>query len=252
MQPYECFLEIMPLSAAIEAKPEWDSDFTQDVYTNWVSSYVRRSGLYYRMRYQRFAFYVRGLFARDTGIGIDDVMDHDAWELWNAFSEQHNLNHYSVLMNYALSELDDYVEPKDDTTLNYVSSHELLARYMEHMEMVQRGELAADMPFVYQSLWRVWFDYTIDNTPDDIKRLRRISYPDYLKTTHWLRVRTAMLIAHGSRCQSKSCYGHDSYLGDEKWLHIHHVSYKNRGKERFDDLTVLCDQCHKQVHEGEK
>jgi HNH endonuclease len=29
----------------------------------------------------------------------------------------------------------------------------------------------------------------------------------------------------------------------------HHLSYANRGAERFEDLTLLCNTCHAKVHE---
>jgi len=32
-------------------------------------------------------------------------------------------------------------------------------------------------------------------------------------------------------------------------LHVHHLTYDNLGRELDDDLIVLCNDCHKQVHE---
>ena len=94
----------------------------------------------------------------------------------------------------------------------------------------------------------VWFNDWITNTPDDVSQLCRMPYREYLKTSHWRNVRNAMLMLYGCRCQGARCTNLDSYYGDEELLDVHHLTYANRGHERFADLALLCLSCHRLQH----
>ncbi|RMD62170.1 hypothetical protein D6833_07275 [Candidatus Parcubacteria bacterium] len=78
-------------------------------------------------------------------------------------------------------------------------------------------------------------------TDDDIRKLSRMSYDDFLSTQYWSIVRDYKIDATGGRCQK---------CGSENSLHIHHLTYAHRGEEfrHLDDLMVLCEKCHRDVH----
>ena len=63
----------------------------------------------------------------------------------------------------------------------------------------------------------------------------------YLKSKEWKEKRKKVLQRDNYRC--KKC-------GSKTNLHIHHISYKNIGKEPLDDLVTLCDNCHKKLHDS--
>lgn len=62
-----------------------------------------------------------------------------------------------------------------------------------------------------------------------------MDYLGYLKTDAWRKRRTAALKAAGNRCQV--CNGTER-------LEVHHRTYENLGREKPEDLTVLCHTCH--------
>lgn len=72
------------------------------------------------------------------------------------------------------------------------------------------------------------------------KHLRSMPYDEYLRTDHWQNKRASALEDAGYRCQI--CYS-------ERNLHVHHRTYKRRGHELPEDLTVLCSECHQHFHD---
>jgi len=72
-----------------------------------------------------------------------------------------------------------------------------------------------------------------------------MKYSQKLKNPKWQKLRLEILKAHDWQCQS---------CGDKKsTLHVHHLQY-HKGCEPWDysheDLTVLCETCHKYEHTG--
>ncbi|MDO8628045.1 MAG: HNH endonuclease, partial [Candidatus Diapherotrites archaeon] len=64
----------------------------------------------------------------------------------------------------------------------------------------------------------------------------REEYKEYLKRPHWQKTRLKKLESVGWQCES---------CGDtETELHVHHLTYKTKGRERLKDLKVLCRHCH--------
>lgn len=74
--------------------------------------------------------------------------------------------------------------------------------------------------------------------------LRTMPYHEYLKTPEWQARRLEHLRSVNFRCQV--CNRNDLPL------HVHHRTYEHRGEERFKDLIVLCEQCHKLFHDQGK
>ncbi len=73
-----------------------------------------------------------------------------------------------------------------------------------------------------------------------LKQLRTMTYDEYLKTEHWKHFRDEAMKFADYKCQL--CNKNDCKLI------VHHNNYQNRGKETFNDVIVLCEECHKKVH----
>lgn len=67
-----------------------------------------------------------------------------------------------------------------------------------------------------------------------------MEYSKYLKSEHWLTLRGIILRLYGNHCAL--CRGESS-------LEVHHNTYERIGKELFDDLVVLCRDCHQRHHD---
>ena len=74
-----------------------------------------------------------------------------------------------------------------------------------------------------------------------VRTLREMPYSEYLLTTHWQWTRRQRLRIAGYRCER--CHS------TRARLEVHHKTYERLGQERMDDLTVLCDGCHKETHD---
>jgi hypothetical protein len=72
------------------------------------------------------------------------------------------------------------------------------------------------------------------------QELNSLPYKEYLQTDHWKSLKKKALVLAGNSCAL--CQTKD------KQLHVHHKTYKNRGKETQKDLIVLCKDCHAKFH----
>jgi len=73
-----------------------------------------------------------------------------------------------------------------------------------------------------------------------IDAFNRMPYNEYLQTNHWFHFKAEALSASGYRC--KMCNISDSILS------VHHNNYDNRGRETFNDVVVICGDCHAKFH----
>ncbi len=62
-------------------------------------------------------------------------------------------------------------------------------------------------------------------------------YERYLEGDHWKAFSKKMLAEH-KQCQ----------ICELKSKHVHHLHYRNLGRERVDDMMVLCAKCHCFIH----
>jgi hypothetical protein len=67
-----------------------------------------------------------------------------------------------------------------------------------------------------------------------------VKYSDYLESPQWSMRRQIHLDQAANRCQLCNQNGNT--------LDVHHKTYERVGRERFDDLIVLCRSCHNRVH----
>ena len=66
------------------------------------------------------------------------------------------------------------------------------------------------------------------------------NYEEYLNSSDWSRIRTRILRRDNYKCR---------ICGSGINIQVHHLRYPDEwGKERDEDLIVLCDRCHAGVH----
>lgn len=80
-------------------------------------------------------------------------------------------------------------------------------------------------------------------TPERVRQLRSMPYPEYLKTPEWRSKREDVFQARGRYC---------CICRSNRDLDIHHNTYARRGDESLDDLVVLCAECHAIFHAAGK
>jgi 5-methylcytosine-specific restriction endonuclease McrA len=74
--------------------------------------------------------------------------------------------------------------------------------------------------------------------------LKSMNYRDYLRTPEWQNRRIQHLRSAGFSCQV--CNARNTEL------HVHHRDYRRIGEELYQDLIVLCRDCHALFHENGK
>jgi len=75
---------------------------------------------------------------------------------------------------------------------------------------------------------------------EESRLLHMMSYEQYLRTDHWLKVRDAAIERANLRC---------ALCNSGVNLHVHHRTYERLGRGLPGDLTVLCSACHDKFHE---
>jgi hypothetical protein len=73
--------------------------------------------------------------------------------------------------------------------------------------------------------------------------MKKSEYREYLHSDHWRELRRELLgeISNCERCRVPRWLSELVYDQD---LHLHHKTYKNIGREEWEDLEVLCPRCH--------
>jgi hypothetical protein len=83
------------------------------------------------------------------------------------------------------------------------------------------------------------------------QKQRRRDYEQYLHSPHWLKRRQARLDRASRQCEFQSEES-PAWLGprctETTGLQVHHLHYDTLGRERDDDLEVLCPLHHLTRH----
>lgn len=74
---------------------------------------------------------------------------------------------------------------------------------------------------------------------DQLVALAHKSYREYLKSDHWQKLRADALERYEHRCIR---------CGSTERLQVHHREYRGPGRERPEDLEVVCRSCHAERH----
>ena len=64
-------------------------------------------------------------------------------------------------------------------------------------------------------------------------------YNKYINSKAWGRKRQEAFTYHGREC---------AFCGKTHSLHVHHKNYRSLFNEDMEDLMILCEQCHMEVH----
>lgn len=82
--------------------------------------------------------------------------------------------------------------------------------------------------------------------PQLATKLRELecSYADYLRGNHWQAFRAAWVPrrTRNGRAVCEFC------LAGHLRLDLHHRTYKRLGRERLNDVVLICSDCHGRVH----
>lgn len=221
----------------------YSADYIEAAFKAWTDDFEHRVLLSYSAQVRRYEEYVTHQYIKQKS----NVPDTESMEDW---------------------QIEAYHEYLEGTDLPLMRCEQ--ERWMYHLKQSNSKDWAWKQPLSYMTilieeltsdkpsprtidvqymLWSYWFDTTINNDTSEFKRLRAMPYKDYLLTSHWRRVKEAIMIAYQARCQGEKCiYFDEGFWLDTRLLHVHHVSYKNRGNERFHDLMLLCNDCHQELH----
>jgi hypothetical protein len=228
----DCFQESYQLS----------KDETLEQYMDWLKDFHRRAALFYQAVCLGIQLTTERAFKHEYDIHEDDSIPYwvdDEWKYyWNTKAyDIHDM--YTTLWEHhssARTDLSEKIDTNESPSANF-------QRYLK-----RRGPLSKEID-------ELWFNTSI-NTPHHIQaELRKLPYNDYLKTPHWQRVREAMLLIGVAKCRELSCsYCDESWYGEggESELDVHHLTYKNLGNERYQDLVLLCRKHHEQWHQSKK
>ena len=70
--------------------------------------------------------------------------------------------------------------------------------------------------------------------------LKNNVFPSYFSTSLWKRLKVLKLESTGFKCQ---------ICNSKKQLQAHHNTYERFGREKLEDLVILCDSCHRLFHD---
>ncbi len=245
-RPYFVF-SYLPIGLALEhhfQKTVLDKDILRSGYASWLRQFQYESRCFYSEQHVDHLELVFNDFSRQYDLGefsqeaFYDIDSRGLRNAWKKQEEQAGLEDHAKARTLALEQLQTYIsrlerEKAIPPDLPGVSS------FSTHQEFID----------CLNGFDRVWFDMiVVVNSPEEQEQLRSLPYYAYLKTQHWRRIRAALLLLnYEHRCER--CWVKPAGLPNgQRDLHVHHKSYKNRGNERFDDLALLCTNCHAAIH----
>jgi len=72
-----------------------------------------------------------------------------------------------------------------------------------------------------------------------MKTIFGMDYQEYLLNDLWRATRMNAIRRAGYACEK---------CGSPVRLKVHHLNYQNLGNEKKEDIMVLCESCHKEIH----
>lgn len=69
--------------------------------------------------------------------------------------------------------------------------------------------------------------------------IKDLSYQEYLDSSIWQIKRKIFLKELGNRC---------FYCGKSDNLNVHHKDYNNIGFETKNNVRIVCNKCHREIH----
>ena len=68
-------------------------------------------------------------------------------------------------------------------------------------------------------------------------------YSEYMKSREWLVARARRIFIDRGMCR---------VCGSRHNLEVHHLSYRNLGREKMKDLITLCKMHHRMFHQNKR
>lgn len=239
------------LSDVVEYFPGYEPEYTFDIYANWIEEFRSKTNVFYQSQLAAHYQFAEKEFYKDYGLDPSEPVSYYRYEsnvgdAVDGYYQKHGVFMHEMEMNASNSHVEEEYRRCFPNRGMIVTAQELAEDLLFWISQ-ERPSPGFYADFVDS----LWFNQTIRADGFNLAYLKSMPYHDYLNTEHWRQVRAAMLLIHRARCQGERCVGCDgAWFGDEKYMHVHHLTYKNRGKERFADLRLLCDDCHKRIHEG--
>ena len=209
---------------------------TTNVYIGWMSGYQRKVQLFYQSQYRKhqnlsWLSFCQHYQVPDYESPANLSLDYE----WTDWKENYQLNNHFEQYQMIVKELSEL----NNSSQNYHSDSET-------------NNPIPDELAIYKAIDEIWFNGLINKPLDVVTKLRSMTYEKYLETSHWKKIRAAMILINTAMCQAEECstVRESWYGGSESDLHIHHLDYSNRGNERFNDLAVLCKRHHELIHQG--
>jgi len=147
-----------------------------------------------------------------------------------------SLNYNTVLadknffFDYRWSIQDFY---RNKNYLKFLSDGSIWINYKSINEK-SKPKLNAEKPVVTNAV------HEIKGYDELMATFRVMKYDEYLLTEHWKHFIGEAVRWANYRCQLCN--------KDHTMLHVHHKTYDNKGRETFNDVIVLCKECHEMVH----
>lgn len=229
-----------PLTEANVYQALHDCDRTDRAaaYGEWLDSYARRSTVFHASQFKRHQTWTLQTFYAAHQLDLDtDLAEYGEGYLyaWETFKIETGLAEHRRTVD----------------EIGYALHCMLEKRYPVYSWIEQLAGTRPHVGSLIERIWNRWFmTRTRTGGPAEQEALRRMPYDRYLMTTYWRRVRGAMLLCRGLRCEGEPCVASDSYFMSEADLHIHHLHYQNRGNEQLANLRLVCAHCHDMVHSG--
>lgn len=81
----------------------------------------------------------------------------------------------------------------------------------------------------------------IDYVPDNptLMFISANAKSEYLQSKEWKELKTMKLLLADNKCES---------CGSTHNLELHHIDYTNLTQENFEDVAIVCRDCHQAIH----
>jgi len=147
---------------------------------------------------------------------------------------------------------------KNNKPLNLSTVRRFVTQVVSSKEEVPKGSTLKYLCMQYKKLFKPqWIKIypTLNNKQfwDILKKIYRkhskqkikstLDYKTYIKSEIW-----KLVVARIKKQRNNSC----EICGNKKYLQVHHLTYKNLGQEKDEDLQLLCGACHMKQHGIEK
>jgi hypothetical protein len=244
------YFPVLHFETVLNAFPTHERDFLWKAYLGWFETFCSKAHMMYAMQLRNHGAIVWREFRRLHNLNEDDTVgEYGVEEKYDAYCAKQGYLQHEQACEAEHENLRVLMKKLMPNRQIWHTSTDGLNLYKEILDALASG-VSHPKLFRYR-LDPLWFDtHVANNDPLLAVEHNRLPYADYLNTPYWRRIRSAMLLIHRARCQGDTCpYGQDgSWLGDEKYMHVHHMTYEHRGCERFNELRLVCENCHEQLH----